>query len=248
MMNCFKQSTLYRAECLLCSKNNEMAPGEGDEGIGGNNCGIEYSKEKVKFTVEYIGESSKSAYDRGVQHMNLFRTLDPNSFILRHQLETHPEVLMTEMSFKFSILRHYTSAFRRQLGESVRIKISRDDPKASCLNNKLEYNRCVIPEIMDIKASDEDYQSERDLIERLGKIRGKYRDVERILKQRTKVAFKKKPMPMISLEDLEGLNPQHLSIADLKLIIMGSLGYKKDIGVGGLAQGDRAPPQHWGVA
>ena len=90
--------------------------------------------------------------------------------MLKHHLRSHPDRNLGDMAFTFSIKSHFSSAFRRQVGEAVAIKMSIADPKVLNLNSKLEYNRCLISDILDLD-SPEKTQEEHKLDEKMIKLK-----------------------------------------------------------------------------
>ena len=156
--NCNRMSVLYAARCENC---REAASEE-----------VEDDEGSLRPVGEYIGESGKSLYTRSCAHINNYRLLDPQSFILRHQVKCHPEVQLGRMNFTFSVKSHFPSAFRRQVAEAVSIQLSINDRETINLNSKLEYNRCLIPDIM-AEESQEETKREHKLDEDLLKLKQK---------------------------------------------------------------------------
>ena len=115
---CMERSIVYSNTCLIC-------------------------KDKGTPHV-YWGESAASTYERALQHIDEAVSCNPKSHIYQHILMHHPEGIKDiQGSFKFQVIAKHTSSFNRQLSEAIEIKKS----KVSKMNNKLMYNRCVIPEI-----------------------------------------------------------------------------------------------------
>ena len=78
---------------------------------------------------KYVGEMSRSIYERTQEHKNDIEALKTSS----HMLE-----------FGAKVLRYTRSSFERQLLESVLIQESRDH---HLLNSRSEYKRCAIPRL-----------------------------------------------------------------------------------------------------
>ena len=92
----------------------------------------------------YWGERAASTYERALQHIEEAKKFNPKSHIYQHILLQHPEGIQDiPGTFRFEVVSQHRSSFNRQLCESIEIKNS----KAAKMNNKLMYNRCVIPEI-----------------------------------------------------------------------------------------------------
>lgn len=77
-----------------------------------------------KQAVKYIGETSRSGYERIKEHYKEFETISPRSHMLKHYFESHTNIDRKEMKFSVKVLRTYRSAFERQIGESVIINFN----------------------------------------------------------------------------------------------------------------------------
>ena len=62
-------------------------------------------------------------------------------------MEAHPDTRFGDLKFIFKTIRHHNSDFRRQIDEAVEIKLSKGNPLRVNVNNKLEYNRCILPDL-----------------------------------------------------------------------------------------------------
>ena len=67
----------------------------------------------------YVGESSRSMYERGGEHWQDWRAKKPSSHILKHQEEVHDGD--EEAKFTLRVVKSFRSALARQVGEAVRI-------------------------------------------------------------------------------------------------------------------------------
>ena len=92
----------------------------------------------------YIGETSRSAYERGQEHLKDFEFKRTKSHYLRHAVECHPTVQPEKLKFKMKILSCHRSAFERQIREAVMIDIFSGP---NLMNSKIEYSRCALPKI-----------------------------------------------------------------------------------------------------
>ena len=99
-------------------------------------------KELKLFT--YIGETSRSLYERGLEHITAMEEMKPDSYMLKHYFDEHGDEKTEEMIFGAKILKQASSAFNRQIAESVEI---RNSLKHHILNSKSEYNRCALPRL-----------------------------------------------------------------------------------------------------
>ena len=103
-----------------------------------------WRKEKGRESV-YYGESSRTGFERGLEHVADIRSKDKESHIRRHLEEEHGGLENSENShFSMKILRRHQSSFCRQIHEAV--VISRNQHK-NILNSKNEYNRCILPRL-----------------------------------------------------------------------------------------------------
>ena len=94
---CQRQGCLYKLVCQLCIK-------EGRE----------------KSTV-YIGESSRTPYDRGAEHLRLMERNDLESPAVEHTTEMHP---CQETSFSLEVIRLPKTTLQRQVMEGHYISLN----------------------------------------------------------------------------------------------------------------------------
>ena len=99
-------------------------------------------EEILKF--RYIGETSRSAYERGVEHFKDLEFTRPKSHMLKHAVIHHPDLEPSRVEFRMKILSSHKTAFERQIREAVLIN---KHSGVRLMNSKLEYNRCSIPRI-----------------------------------------------------------------------------------------------------
>ena len=106
---------------------------------------MEEEKRRAKRYI-YIGETNRSAYERGIEHQNDIQACKTSSHMLRHLIDQHEEEEedWEKIRFGMKILKATTSAFKRQIVESVLIQKERNN---HILNSKAEYNRCAIPRL-----------------------------------------------------------------------------------------------------
>ena len=105
----------------------------------------ERGKDKSKIKMQkYIGESAKSAYERGKEHLGDRRSLSLRSHMLKHAVDMHGGMAPEEVEFRMKVLKYHKSAFERQVSESIKI---RNNSKHHILNSKGEYNRCALPRL-----------------------------------------------------------------------------------------------------
>ena len=127
---------------------------------------------EVKFNglfYHYIGETSRSAFERGHEHQKDLEFKRPKSHLLRHAVEFHPDLPPEKIKFRMKILSSHRSAFERQIREAVMIDLH-SGPKL--MNSKLEYTRCCLPKLsikLGNKENKEDPQAlnEKSVIEKI---------------------------------------------------------------------------------
>ena len=99
---------------------------------------------EVGLYYRYIGETSRSAYERGGEHQKDLEFRRPKSHLLRHCVEKHPDLLPEKVDFRMKILSTHKSAFERQLREAVVLDYFAGP---QIMNSKMEYTRCGIPKL-----------------------------------------------------------------------------------------------------
>ena len=87
-----------------------------------------FSKEKKMKNIslyKYIGETARSGYERGLEHLRDYAEFKKESHMLKHYLDKHELEDMKKVKFGMRIIRKARSAFERQVSESVQIQIAR---------------------------------------------------------------------------------------------------------------------------
>ena len=137
---CSKRNIVYETTCVTCEMKDRQE-------IEDSDLGEKEKSEKIKNmkVFKYIGESSRSAYERGWEHVNDMTTLNPRSHMLKHVLTHHQDKDMLSVEFGMSIKKFCKTSFERQILESVTIQHERN--KHTLMNSKSEYNRCSIPRL-----------------------------------------------------------------------------------------------------
>ena len=92
----------------------------------------------------YIGETSRSAYERGQEHLKDLEFKRPKSHYLRHAVEFHSDVPPESLKFKMKVLSSHRTSFERQIREAVLIDYYSGP---MLMNSKLEYTRCSLPKM-----------------------------------------------------------------------------------------------------
>ena len=94
---------------------------------------------------KYLGESSRSMYERAWEHMNSRDKLHTDSHMLKHILDKHRDCKMNEVEFGTRVLKFMRTSFERQIMESVLIQ--HESKGHHIMNSKSEYNRCSLPRL-----------------------------------------------------------------------------------------------------
>ena len=112
---------LYENICVLCNpgvgENKKLTPPEKPPSI-------------------YVGETSKSIFERGVEHWKDFKNNQEDSHILKHHQIHHGG--RGEPSFHLRPVRYFKTALTRQIAEAVLIQKWGED---KVLNSKAEFKR-----------------------------------------------------------------------------------------------------------
>ena len=141
--DCHKRSAVYETWCDICKNRNI-------EGANTVNPKVSEKRDREEDNIEnsdyfkYIGETSRSCYERGLEHLKDLEFKRPKSHLLRHAIEEHPELDPDSIKFKMKILSFHKSAFERQIREAVLIT---EFAGPKLLNSKIEYNRSLIPQL-----------------------------------------------------------------------------------------------------
>ena len=119
-----------RGDCTTCTQEGEDLPDCTTRGIvyelicrkcnpGATRPGPFKMANKTVPSV-YVGESSRSVYERAGEHWNAYRKRNSDSHIWKHHLVHHEGVGEPEMTFK--VVGTFKSALSRQIFEAVRIR------------------------------------------------------------------------------------------------------------------------------
>ena len=137
---CSKRNIVYETTCATCEARARQEIEESD-------LGEKEKIEKIKSMklFKYVGESNRSSYERGWEHLNDLATLNPRSHMLKHVLTHHPNEDMFSVELGMSVRKFCKSSFERQILESVTIQHERNNHHL--MNSKSEYNRCSLPRL-----------------------------------------------------------------------------------------------------
>ena len=103
-------------------------------------------KKKKNYKVKYIGETGRSGYERGLQHLKDFENCEETSHLLKHYLLYHKDIKKNDMRFGMRLRRSYRTPIERQIGEAVAIDVEKRGG-TNLMNSRSEYNRCQIAKI-----------------------------------------------------------------------------------------------------
>ena len=118
--DCTKRSLIYETWCQTCFEKDKEAVEEEFEDEKERKLMIDRIKKH-----KYIGETARSAYERGWEHQDALRKLQEDSHLLKHVAHYHQGVPMEEIKFGMRVKRYARSALERQILESVMIQEER---------------------------------------------------------------------------------------------------------------------------
>ena len=151
--DCTKRSLVYETWCQTCYEKEKEDIEEKVE-----------EEEERKKQIEkirkhkYVGETARSAFERGWEHQEGLRKLEEDSHLLKHVAQYHQGVPMTEIRFGMKVRRYARTALERQVLESVLIQEERKSHHL--MNSKSEYNRCSLPRLT-TRIGNKEYDKER---------------------------------------------------------------------------------------
>ena len=143
--DCKKRNCVYKTYCITCNERQDKELEERLQDKGLSKKQMDKEKKKTKRFI-YIGETSRSVYERGLEHQNDVAGCKTSSHMLRHLLHMHEEEEESwdQIRFGMAVMRTHRSAMERQISESVEIQKARDH---HLMNDKAEYNRCALPRL-----------------------------------------------------------------------------------------------------
>ena len=130
---CGQRNIVYKTSCLQCKQR------------GTDRC--------------YYGESARTAYERGSEHLKDYLDEGEDSHMLKHHVTDHPE-LKDPIDFSMKVLKTHKTAFSRQVHEAVLIKMNE---RNDILNSKGEFNRCQLPRLSVMMGEREVIPKEREM-------------------------------------------------------------------------------------
>ena len=139
--DCFRRSLVYETWCISCQEK-ELEKIEIEAGNDKKRKGELTKNMKLH---KYIGETNRSCFERGWEHLNDFENLSTKSHMLKHAVEVHKDEEASSLKFGMKVISYSKSSFERQILESTEIQRNRNH---SLLNSRSEYNRCAVPRII----------------------------------------------------------------------------------------------------
>ena len=134
---CRERNLVYENDCLLCKSDGEMKESRGGGGEEDKTGDLKtktgekrkdrerdereekrYNRKKLE--VKYIGETSRSCFERANEHWQQLENLNVKSHMLKHYAESHQGIELKDMKFEMRVIKTYKTSFERQIGESVK--------------------------------------------------------------------------------------------------------------------------------
>ena len=112
----------------------------------------------------YIGETSRSLYERVGEHFEDANKLERESHMVKHWFLHHQEETKAP-KFKFRILGQYRDAMTRQIKEALRVQ-----NRPGNLNSKGEFGGQTIPRLV---VEQSEYEKRKDDILKTGRMKRK---------------------------------------------------------------------------
>ena len=203
---CKRRSIIYETYCVTCQeekekleeiRNDNKETTERDENkkrkLENNN---EKEKKNMKdYKIKYIGESYRSAFERGCEHRDDLKYKREKSHLLKHFIVAHPGTKLEDLKFGMRVVRKCKTALERQVGEAVSIHIAQREGY-TLLNSKSEYSRCSLPRLQ--------MGTHREILEKLQneKLEEKYLE-EKIRQMKKRPKEKEKGLERICEEIIE---------------------------------------------
>ena len=126
---------MYESRCGTCEDKN-IANGEVKVKSRKGRRGTDFEEQNI-----YVGETSRSLYERTKEHIKDGRDKAEDSHIAKHWEKEHPGENMPH--FRFKIIRSFRDSLSRQVAESIRIDLRGEQ----VLNSKTVYSRNRLPRL-----------------------------------------------------------------------------------------------------
>ena len=161
LTNLWEGNTCGREACVTCNQGGEYIPDCSRKNLMYENICISCNPgaaggekvEQVKDDIPtlYVGETSRSIFERGKEHWEGAKKGAENNHMVRHVKMEHKDE--GAPNFSLRVVKHYKTALARQVAEAVRIR--RRGGEGAILNSRGEFNRSYIPRLM-VKEEDEE--------------------------------------------------------------------------------------------
>ena len=99
--DCKKRSLVYETWCETCVRK-EIQEIDKEEDLDEKER-MERIKRIKKY--KYVGESSRSAYERGLEHQDGLEKLDENNHMMKHVASHHQDMELEEVKFGMKVVR-----------------------------------------------------------------------------------------------------------------------------------------------
>ena len=123
--DCVRRNILYESQCVQCEADMAKVESSPELRIGGSRASL------------YVGESSRSLYERTCEHFQAAESEKEESHIFQHFIDSHKGE--GKPNFKFKVIKSFKTSLDRQIAEAIRIEM-----RGSVLNRKGEFNRCSL--------------------------------------------------------------------------------------------------------
>ena len=181
--NCKARSILYESKCNICNTDVASSHQEGSANSQAGRKGI------------YIGETSRSLYERSREHMKDAEDFSHGSHIVKHWINEHAESESCP-GFTFSILGNFRDCLSRQVAEAIRILYTKDQ----ILNSKNEYMANCLSRVC--VEEDKYARKKRERLEE------QHEEEEKQLLEAFKAKYKRKKRARPSLQDYLNNSPE----------------------------------------
>ena len=118
--NCFDKNVVYQIKCIDCT-------------------------EEEKKTAVYVGQTSRSMYERGQEHLMGLKKSQESSPLYKHVCEEHKGE--TTVKFEMKIVKKHFSAFSRLVHEALVIERTSKANDFLIMNSKGEWGRSHLPRL-----------------------------------------------------------------------------------------------------
>ena len=123
--NCFDKNVVYQISCLECAER--------------------HGEDQERKTAIYIGQTSRSIYERGQEHLLCLRKKQENSPLFKHASEEHAGD--SNIRFEMKVVKKHFSAISRLVHEAILIERTSGAKSYSILNSKGEWGRTHLPRL-----------------------------------------------------------------------------------------------------